>query len=146
MSSLSYASDHYVVLDAAEKFFTKMNSKKYSYLWKNITEKSQKRIVNDLFDALKSEDGDYSKEKIKSDMEICGDICVSYWEGYLENFDPDSVLEDSEWSIGKFSRDKLTINLLHKKSDRPAFLYMYNINGKWKVGLVESFWLRMRFK
>jgi hypothetical protein len=62
----------------------------------------------------------------------------------MKNFDPNMVLEQSKWEIESVKSDKAEIRILYKKASNPAILRMFKEQGRWKAGLVESFWTRKR--
>jgi hypothetical protein len=66
-------------------------------------------------------------------------LAKAYWNSYLNAFDPDRVLEQSKWDIGAMKKDKAEINILYKKSAKPAVLLIYMEGNVWEVGLEENF-------
>ena len=66
-------------------------------------------------------------------------MAKAYWNSYLNAFDPDCVLEQSKWDIGAIKKDKAEINILYKKSEKPAVLLIYMEGNVWEVGLEETF-------
>jgi hypothetical protein len=66
-------------------------------------------------------------------------LAKAYWNSYLNAFDPDRVLEQSKWDIGAMKKDKAEINILYKKSAKPAVLLIYMEGNVWEVGLEETF-------
>jgi len=66
-------------------------------------------------------------------------LAKAYWNSYLNAFDPDSVLEQSKWGMGAIKKDKAEINILYKKSAKPAVLLIYMEGNVWEVGLEETF-------
>lgn len=66
-------------------------------------------------------------------------MAKAYWNSYLNAFDPDRVLEQSKWDIGAIKKDKAEINILYKKSAKPAVLLIYMEGNVWEVGLEETF-------
>lgn len=126
------------VLTAAEKTFTAMEEKDYPEIWQLLTGKTKSTIVCEV-QALSPA---YSKEQITLDLRVGGLMAGTYWNSFLENFDPDQVLEQSRWEMGFIKEDEALIRLIYPRSERPAELRLYLEGGKWKVGLVESFWGR----
>ena len=55
-------------------------------------------------------------------------------------FDPDDALERSRWEMGTVEEDRAEVLITHRGADRPAVLRMFREGGRWKVGLVETFW------
>jgi hypothetical protein len=66
-------------------------------------------------------------------------LAKAYWNSYLNTFDPDRVLEQSKWDIGAIKKDKAELNILYKKSEKPAVLLIYMEGNVWEVGLEETF-------
>jgi hypothetical protein len=66
-------------------------------------------------------------------------LAKAYWNSYLNAFDPDRVLEQSKWDIGAIKKDKAELNILYKKSEKPAVLLIYMEGNVWEVGLEETF-------
>lgn len=66
-------------------------------------------------------------------------MAKAYWNSYLNAFDPDRVLEQSKWDIGAMKKDKAELNILYKKSAKPAVLLIYMEGNVWEVGLEETF-------
>lgn len=56
------------------------------------------------------------------------------------------VLNHCSWEIKSIKEKKAIIKLTYEKSERPALLKMFKEKGKWKVGLVETFWPRKWLK
>lgn len=81
----------------------------------------------------------YSKEQIKDNFKTGGTIAQAYWNSYLDAFNPDMVLEQSRWEMGKIGKDRAQINIIYKKAERPAVIQMFKEEGNWRVGLAETF-------
>jgi hypothetical protein len=62
----------------------------------------------------------------------------AYWDNILAAFDPDIILEQSRWEMGKIKKDEAEIVLQYRKSVNPAILKLYREDSKWKVGWEES--------
>ncbi len=82
------------------------------------------------------------KARIATDFSMGGIIARSYWNGFLDNFDPAMVLEESRWEMGKIKGKQAEIIITYQSAERPAILRMYKEDDRWKVGLVETFWSR----
>ena len=140
------ATDSYAVmapvLDSAETFFISLKESKYGTAWDLLSERSQKNIIKDTYNALKKDEAGLEQEAINSDFEKNGMIFNSYWDAFLENFDPDIVLNESRWEMGFINKDEAEIIILHKTSDHPARLKMFRENEAWKVGFIETFQAR----
>ena len=108
-----------------------------------LTQKSKDVIINDVYKAEQRKVGsELTKESIASNFNNGGPLSRSYWNGFLDNFNPDTALTQSKWDIGKFEKDRGEIIIKYRKSEGPAVLQMYKEQGSWKVGLVETFWSR----
>ena len=127
------------ILAAAESHFQAIKDSSYREIWALLTVKSRKTITGELSKSLK---GTYSREQIAADFAIGGMLARSYWDRFRSTFDPDTVLEESRWEMGRQRGRKAEIIITHKNAERPAILKMYRQEGGWKVGLVETFWTR----
>ncbi|MGC8650706.1 MAG: hypothetical protein ACP5S8_07055 [Hydrogenobaculum sp.] len=130
------------VLDTATKLFKAMERKHLKKIWQLISKKSKKDIVELVYKTmLKNNVKTYTKEDIEKDFENGGPIAKAFWDGYLKNFDPKKVLDESRWEKVKFDDNKAKIKIKYKKGKLPFYLKMYKEDNDWKVGLVESFGL-----
>jgi len=127
------------VLSSAESLFKTMKEKNYQKIWTFLSVKTRNTIVDDVYKAVSKKSTDYTKEIISKDFISGGSLSGSYWNSYLENFNPDLVLEESTWQIGEIERNKAEIIIRHKKSEGPAIVKMFKEGGKWMVGLEETF-------
>jgi hypothetical protein len=132
------------ILSSAESLFTKMKDKDYPKIWMLLTQKSKNTIIDDVYKAEAKAGIQHSKEQIKSDFSTGGFLSSQYWNNYIDNFNPEIVLEQSKWEMGKIDRGKAEIIIRYKKSERPAEIKMFKEDGVWKVGLVETFWTSKR--
>lgn len=130
------------VLTAAESLFVKLKAKEYKTVWGLLTEKSKETIADDTYKSLTKAGGTPSRDVISSDFSRGGPVSDAYWQGFLGVFDPDMALGQSAWRMGMLKNDRAEINILYKKSEKPAVLKMFKEKGLWKVGLVETFWSR----
>jgi hypothetical protein len=127
------------ILNAAESVFLSMAKKDFPVLWKGITADTQRAIVRNVHKAVVKAGMTLSEEEVRADFEKDGKLAQEYWGGYLSQFDPKTVLEESRWTIGEFKKDRGEILLRYQKSDSDARLKMFREGGLWKVGLDESF-------
>ena len=147
-SSLSYTaplitSDIDSALNAAESFFKAMESKDYQSIWSLLTERSKDVIIKDVIKAERDRGKpDLTKQGVGVDFSSGGPISRTYWNAFLDNFNPDAVLAQSKWEVGRFEKNRGEIAIRYRKSEGPAVLQMYKEQGLWKVGLVETFWSR----
>lgn len=127
------------VLSATESLFKAMKEKNYPVVWNSLTAGSKKIIVDNVFKAAAKSGFEYSKQQIGTDFEIGGLIARTYWNSYLTEFDPDLVLQESNWQIGFIKGERAELNIQYKKSNKPAVFKIYKEEGTWKVGLEETF-------
>jgi hypothetical protein len=131
------------IVQSAESLFKAMKQKDYTGIWMELTVKSRKTIAEEVYkktrDAARTA---YSVGTVEKDFAEGGPVAIEYWDAFLHNFDPDDVLEYNEWEMGPVKRDTAEIRLLHKNAENAARLRMFKENGRWKVGLVETFWNR----
>ena len=127
------------ILAAAESHFQAMERMSYPAIWGLLTVRSKKTIISEV---QKSSKGVYTEEQIATDFSMGGIIARSYWNGFLDNFDPAMVLEESRWEMGKIKGKQAEIIITYQSAERPAILRMYKEDDMWKVGLVETFWSR----
>ncbi|MFQ5586960.1 MAG: hypothetical protein ACE5GF_09095, partial [Thermodesulfobacteriota bacterium] len=127
-----------MVLSAAECHFKAMKRRAYPEIWELLTVRSKNTIIREV---RKSSRDVYSEEQVATDFTIGGIIARSYWNAFLNVFDPDTVLELSRWEMGRIKGKKAEIFITYKNNtERPAILKMYKEGNRWKVGLVETFW------
>jgi hypothetical protein len=127
------------ILIAAESTFKAMKKKDYPKIWALLTNTSKDTIVDDIVKEESKRDRQYSREAVHNDLTAGGGLAKVYWNNYLAVFNPDIVLEQSKWQMGKVAKGKAVIIIKYKKSDRPAELQVLKENGVWKVGLEETF-------
>ena len=133
------------ILSSAESLFKMMKEKNYSKIWLYLSNASRNSITNDSYkNIMKYEEGSgremrYSREQIGVDFSNGGTIAQAYWNSYLDVFNPDIVLEQSRWKMGKVSKDRAQINVTYRKAEKPAIIQMYKEEGRWRVGLAETF-------
>lgn len=135
------------ILASGEGLFKMMKLKNYERIWSHLTEKSKATIIDDTYKAIikqgSTQEGKaYTKDEIKKDFQSGGTIAKAYWDSYLENFDPDLILNQSSWKMGKIEGNKAEIIIQYKKAERPANLKMFKEGDIWKVGLEETFGTR----
>ena len=126
-------------LEATESLFKAMKERNYPKIWSLLTGKSQQIIVNDVHKAIAKTGTDTAMDSLQNDFASGGRYAKEYWEAYLKVFDPDIVLEQSKWEMGKTGKNEREIVLRYRKSDQPAILKIYKENSSWKVGLEETF-------
>ncbi len=119
-----------------------MQHKDYVTIWAGLSGKSHDTIVSDTFKALKSSPGTYTEALVADDFTRGDALARAYWDAYLQHFDPVMILQDSRWEMGSMKDDSAQITITYKKAAKPATLHMVREEGRWKVGLTESFWSR----
>ena len=130
------------ILDSAEALFRAMKARDHKGIWSRLSGKSRAAIVNDSGKAIAAHapsDHGYSKEVLEKDFSSGGSIARSYWDAYLQNFNPDWLLEQSRWQMGEIATDDAEVLIQYRKGEGPVHLKMIRENGKWKVGLMETF-------
>ena len=132
-------------LTAAEEFFIALKEKRFADVWESLTVKSRDTIINEVSNEINKKEARIGKEVVKEDFYKNGELSRLYWNSFLKNFDPDIVLERSVWAIGKIKGDTATIVLKYKESEYNSELKLYKEDGRWHVGLVESFWIMKRY-
>jgi len=126
-------------LEATESLFKAMKEKNYPKIWSLITKKSHQIIIDDVRKAIAKTGTDTAIDSLQSDFASGGRYAREYWDAYLRVFDPDIVLEQSKWEMGKIGKNEREIILRYRKSDHPAILKIYKEENSWKVGLEETF-------
>jgi len=127
------------ILVAAESIFKAMKSRDYQKIWTLRTDASRKIILDDVIKEESKRGGQYSREALNDDFKTGSGLAKIYWSSYLTVFNPDIVLEQSKWQMGKVGGGKAVIMITHHKSDKPAELQLFKENGVWKVGMEETF-------
>jgi hypothetical protein len=146
LSPCVYAQDVHseadAVLTSAESLFKAMQKKDFPQVWAGLSQKSRDTLVKDTYAAVKPTGDTYSEDSIYKDFAGGGTLSRSYWNAFLQKFDPILVLEQSRWEMASIKTDVAEIRILYKKAQNPAVLLMVKEDGTWKVGLTESFWAR----
>ncbi|MCE5265735.1 MAG: hypothetical protein LLG97_19680 [Deltaproteobacteria bacterium] len=127
------------ILDAAEAVFQKMAAGDFPALWRGLTSETQRNIIRNVRKAEGKIGHDYTEEQIRHAFQNGEPLAREYWKAYLTWFDPKTVLKESQWSMGKVNRGRAEIILRYHKSDHDALLKMFREEGRWKVGLDETF-------
>jgi hypothetical protein len=130
------------ILSCAESLFLAQKDRQYEAIWPLLTARTKQSIVDAVHRESKKGPGALEKEAIAADFNAGGSLARAYWDGYLAVFKPEMVLDESRWTMGSVSREKAELNLLHKKSAKPAVLLLFRENDFWKVGLSETFGAR----
>jgi hypothetical protein len=131
--------DHAEILAAAESIFQHMEKRNYPALWEGLSEATRRSIARSVGKAIARAGGEAAEEGIRADFATGGPIARQYWEAYLAQFDPRTVLEESRWSMGAVKRDRAEIVLRYRKSRHDTILKLVREGGAWHVGLDETF-------
>jgi hypothetical protein len=129
-------------IDSAKSFFEQLNERNYPAVWADLTAKSKETIVSDVIKENRRFGGGYSSDQIMNDFRAGGPAAVAYWKAFLNNFDPDKALRKSTWKLGKAGREEAQVIIKYRRAEEPAVLRMFREEGRWKVGLTETFWTR----
>jgi hypothetical protein len=132
-----------LILNSAEMFFVSLKEGNYKTSWELLSEKSQKTIVNDVYDSSKKMEVDIEKEDIIRDFDENGTIAQNYWNALASNFNPEIVLEERVWEFETIQSDYAAILLKNGASTK---LHLYHEYNQWKVGFVETFWEKKTMK
>jgi hypothetical protein len=130
------------ILTTAENLFISMKNKDYTAIWNELSDNSRKAVLNDAWEKSKIQGRAVNKEELSADFKNGGARAGAYWDTILTIFDPDIVLEQSRWEMGKIKQSEAEIILYYLKSKSPTILKLYKEGGKWKVGWEESFGAR----
>jgi hypothetical protein len=126
------------ILSSAESLFKAIKENNYPQIWSNLTDKSRDIIINNVYIQEKAWGNNFQNEVINKDFAEGGVLSASFWKRYLEKFDPDWVLEESKWEMGKIQKDQAEVIFRYKRSVGPTILKMSKEKGKWVVGLIET--------
>ncbi|MCL4490447.1 MAG: hypothetical protein M1510_00870 [Nitrospirae bacterium] len=130
------------ILGRTEGFFIALKEKRFADAWELLTVKSRDTVIDEVYRDINKTKAKIGKEVIREEFDKKGDLFLIYWNAFVKDFDPATVLEQSVWNMGKIKENKAIIILQYKKTEYPAELKIYKENGKWQFGLVESFWTR----
>ncbi|MGV8080481.1 MAG: hypothetical protein AB2L22_10570 [Syntrophales bacterium] len=136
--------EEHAILSAAEKTFLCLNEKRYRDVWESISRKSRDAVIRDVLDACEAFHIRCDEMKIRESFARGGPDALIYWENFLSAFDPNSVIRESRWMMGKSGAEEADIAVLHRDSDREAVFRVVKEDGVWKMGLEESFGVRKR--
>ena len=127
------------VLDAAESVFRNMQKRDYPALWGGLSAKTRQSIVASVQKAESKAGRDHAEAEVRTDLETGGRLSREFWDAYLVQFNPGTVLEESRWTMGEIKKDRAEIAIRYKKSEHDAILKLFREGGAWKVGLDETF-------
>lgn len=131
------------ILTTTENLFQFMKTRNYAAIWENISIKTRKIIIGDVQKAVKKKTGNgLGYTEVEKDFVAGGALAKSYWDSYLSVFDPEIVLLQSKWAMGKIEKNEAEVILHYKKSEKPAVIKIFRENDAWRVGLEETFGTR----
>lgn len=130
-----------MVLRPTERLFHAMKARDYPGIWDLLTSKSKAKITADVAgEHTRLKAGPIDSGEIARDFAEGGEVARAYWTSYLEQFDPDTALTRSRWEIGEIGDREAEIRITYLDAERPAVLKLTREDGRWKVGLAETFW------
>jgi len=127
------------VLRSAESVFEAMKARDYQAIWGWLSLRTREKIVNGICEHREKRGGRCSREGIANDFRSGGMLSQQYWNGYLSAFNPDIPLNQSRWEMDYMEKGESRIRMIYRKTERPVLLLMYKEDGKWKIGLEETF-------
>ncbi|MBI4697425.1 MAG: hypothetical protein HY758_00495 [Nitrospirae bacterium] len=127
-----------LILDSAENFFISLKKNTYRTVWELLSARSQENIISDVLKESEKIGVQVNRKDVENDFSASGTISANYWRSFLQNFNPDIVLNERLWEFESIERDNAVILL--KGNNVVTKLKMYRENSLWKVGLVETFW------
>ncbi|MBI5740366.1 MAG: hypothetical protein HZA16_06560 [Nitrospirae bacterium] len=128
------------ILESSERFFISLKKNDFNTAWNLLSLKSRETIISDIIRATRKAGGGTNKDDIIKDFENSGVISTSYWNAFLNTFNPDMILEECKWEMGVIDKQKAEIIITHRKASDPVTLKVLREDGVWRVGLVETFW------
>ncbi len=133
------------VLESAEQFFVNLKERQYKAVWEFLSAESRETIIKEFYNSSRELLPDIQVEVIRKDFESNGVMFNSYWNAFLNSFNPDMILKQSVWKMGIVKTDTAEILLTYKKAAGPTTLKLVHEQGLWKIGLTETFWTRKKF-
>ena len=130
------------ILGVTEGFFIALKEKRFADAWDLLTAKSKDTIIDEVYRGINKTNTKIGKEVVKEEFDKKGELFKIFWDTFIKKFDADTVLEQSVWNVGKIKSDRAVLILRYKRSEYDSELQIYNEGGKWRFGLVESYWTR----
>lgn len=130
------------ILSVTEGFFIALKERRFADAWDLLTVKSKNTIIDEVYKDINKTKTKMGREVVKEEFQKKGELFDIFWNNFIKKFDPDTVLEQSAWNIGRIESDRATLILRYKRSEYDSELQIYKEEGKWKFGLVESYWTR----
>jgi len=127
------------ILYSAEHYFTSLRDGKYQTAWGQLSEKSRKSIIDDVYTASQQDGVTITREEIMQNFDAGGIIFLSYWKAVRITFDPDMVLEKSSWKMGRLQDNRADILIQYRDAPQPTTLKMFKEQQEWRVGFIETF-------
>lgn len=130
------------ILSVTERFFIALKERRFADAWDLLTVKSKNTIIDEVYKDINKTKTKMGREVVKEEFQKKGELFDIFWNNFIKKFDPDTVLEQSAWNIGRIESDRATLILRYKRSEYDSELQIYKEEGRWKFGLVESYWTR----
>ena len=80
------------MLTSAEGFFIALKEKRFDDAWKSLTTKSRDTIVSEVYKEINKTKAKIGRELVTEDFDKNGELSRCYWDAFIKNFDPDTVL------------------------------------------------------
>jgi len=130
------------ILSVTEGFFIALKERKFADAWELLTIKSKDTIITEVYKGINKTNAKIGRDVVREEFDKKGDLFLIYWNAFIKNFDTNTVLEQSVWNIGEIKSNRAILILRYKKSEYDSELQIYKEDGKWRFGLVESYWTR----
>ena len=89
------------ILGVTEGFFIALKEKDLPMHGDLLTIKSKDTIIDEVYRGINKTKAKIGKEVVKEEFDKKGDLFLIYWDTFIKKFDPDTVLEQSVWNVGK---------------------------------------------
>lgn len=128
---VSAVTEQDILFSSAESLFKMLKEKNYQKIWFYLSNTSRNSIIDDTYKSIVKYEKDRgkgvgnSRDQLGHDFSTGGPVSQVYWKSYREAFNPDIVLEQSRWEMGKIGQVKAYINVTYRKSARPAVIQMF---------------------
>ena len=128
------------VVETAESFFVDLKERSFDSVWESLSSRSRERIVDDVFRSAKRGSRTLAKSDVEDDFASGGLLFMSYWNSFRAGIDVDSVLDHDIWKVESIDNKEAVVNIIHPESKGLTRFKLFREQGRWKVGLVETFW------
>jgi len=127
------------ILSSVESLFKAMKDKQYREIWLLLTDKTKESIIESVVKTSAKSAYPLTAESTRGDFQTGGPSAQAYWDAYIANFNPDMVLQQSTWKLGKIKNNDAELIIQYRKAERPAVFKLKKEGGFWKTGLEETF-------